>query len=46
MPSDDWTREEVEVIVADYLAMLADELSGRPYVKAEHRRRLMPLLRD
>jgi hypothetical protein len=46
MASDDWTREEVEIIVADYLAMLADELSARPYVKAEHRRRLMPLLRD
>ena len=46
MASDDWTREEVEATVADYLAMLADELSGRSYVKAEHRRRLMPLLRD
>jgi hypothetical protein len=46
MASDDWTREEVEATVADYLAMLADELAGRPYVKAEHRRRLMPLLRD
>jgi hypothetical protein len=46
MASDDWTREEVEATVADYLAMLADELAGRPYVKAEHRRQLMPLLRD
>jgi hypothetical protein len=46
MASDDWTREEVEATVADYMAMLADELAGRPYVKAEHRRRLMPLLRD
>lgn len=46
MASEDWTREEVEATVADYLAMLADELAGRPYVKAEHRRRLMPLLRD
>lgn len=46
MASDDWTREEVEATVADYFAMLADELAGQPYVKAEHRRRLMPLLRD
>jgi hypothetical protein len=46
MASDDWTRGEVEATVADYLAMLADELAGRPYVKAEHRRRLMLLLRD
>ena len=46
MASDDWTREEVEATVADYLAMLTDELSGRSYIKAEHRRRLMPLLRD
>lgn len=46
MASDDWTREEVEATVADYLSMLADELSGQPYVKTEHRRRLMPLLRD
>ncbi len=46
MASDDWTREEVEATVADYLAMLADELAGQPYVKAEHRRRLIPLLRD
>lgn len=46
MASDDWTRMEVEATVADYLAMLADELADRPYVKAEHRRRLIPLLRD
>jgi hypothetical protein len=46
MASDDWTREEVEATVADYLAMLAQELASQPYVKAEHRRRLMPLLRD
>lgn len=46
MASDDWTREKVEATVADYLAMLVDELSGQPYLKAEHRRRLTPLLRD
>jgi hypothetical protein len=43
MPSD-WSREEVEAIVADYLAMLKDELSGLKYSKAEHRRLLQPLL--
>jgi hypothetical protein len=46
MASDNWTGVEVEATVADYLMMLADELAGRPYVKAEHRRRLKPLLRD
>lgn len=46
MPSDDWTRDEVEAIVTDYLTMLAKELAGKPYVKAEHRRHLIPFLRD
>ena len=36
----DWTREEVEAIVADYLLMLTLELSGQKYSKAEHRRNL------
>ena len=40
----DWSRIEVEVIVADYLDMLMSELKGQPYNKAEHRRRLQPLL--
>lgn len=40
-----WTAEEVEAIVADYFAMLATELAGKPYNKAEHRRRLLSLLR-
>ena len=33
--------DELDLIVADYFAMLADELAGRTYVKAEHRRELM-----
>lgn len=33
-----WTRDENEIIVADYFAMLEAELSGRPYSKAEHNR--------
>lgn len=39
MPSP-WSLSEVEAIVADYFAMLDAELSGRPYNKAEHNRRL------
>jgi hypothetical protein len=40
----DWSRAEVEAIVADYLQMLALELSGQRFNKAEHRRRLAALL--
>jgi Domain of unknown function (DUF3883) len=36
----DWSREEVEAIVADYLQMLTLELAGQSYNKAEHRRTL------
>ena len=35
-----WTAEENAVIVAAYFEMLADEMAGRPYVKAAVRRRL------
>jgi hypothetical protein len=42
----DWSREEVEVTVADYLAMLAAELAGVAYSKTEHRKRLAILLND
>lgn len=40
----DWTREEVELIVADYLQMLTLQLTGQSYNKTEHRRRLQQLL--
>ncbi len=40
MTGTDWTRDEVEATVADYFAMLEAELSGEPYSKAEHNRRL------
>ena len=33
-----WTEEQNDAIVADYLAMLADDIAGRPYSKAEHNR--------
>jgi len=41
----DWTRDEVEATVADYLDMLEAELLGRPYSKTEHRNRLARVLR-
>ena len=37
----DWERDELDAIVADYFAMLRAEQSGRPFVKAHHRRALM-----
>jgi hypothetical protein len=40
----DWSRQEVEAIVDDYLSMLASELAGTAYNKAAHRRVLVPLL--
>ena len=43
MASGPWTDEENDLIVADYFAMLADDMAGRPYNKAQHRRSLMPL---
>ena len=42
--ADNWSHREVEAAVADYLAMLLAERSGRSYNKSEHRRRLAPLL--
>ncbi len=46
MSNKPWTNEENDLIVADYFAMLADDMAGRPYNKAEHRRTLMPRLQD
>ena len=43
MPND-WSREEVEATVADYLSMLTSELAGEPYNKAAHRRKLVRLV--
>lgn len=36
----DWSRSEVEALVADYLGMLDAELRGTQYNKTEHRRAL------
>ena len=42
----DWSRLECELITRDYLDMLIDELTGRAYSKAEHRRNLLPYLEN
>lgn len=36
----EWSREEVEAIVADYLQMLTMELAGQSFNKTQHRQRL------
>ena len=41
-----WTDLEIDLIVADYFAMLIEELAGRPFNKAEHNRALQALLKD
>ncbi len=41
-----WTDAENDLIVADYFAMLAGDVTGRPYNKAEHRRQLMTRLNN
>ena len=41
-----WTDEENDRIVADYFAMLANEIAGRAYSKVEHRRGLRLRLRE
>lgn len=42
--SIDWSREEVEATVADYLQMLTMDLAGQAYSKSQHRRQLMQKL--
>ena len=44
MSSRDWTRAEVEAAVADYLDMLAREVRGERFNKAEHNRALQDRL--
>lgn len=41
---EDWRLDEVELIVADYLSMLLQELAGQPYNKSAHRRQLQQRL--
>lgn len=39
-----WGDDELDAIVADYFAMLEDDLAGRRYVKAHHSEALMALI--
>lgn len=40
----DWSPEELQAIVSDYMEMLDAELRGQKYRKAHHRRNLLPKL--
>jgi Domain of unknown function (DUF3883) len=40
----DWTDAQNDAIVADYFAMLADDIAGRPYSKAKHNRLLQTVI--
>jgi len=42
--ANDWTDEQNDAVVADYFAMLADDLAGRPFGKSEHNRRLQAVI--
>jgi len=44
--TDSWSNTEVELIIADYFAMLTSELKDERYNKSEHRRALLPLLNE
>jgi hypothetical protein len=43
---EDWSREEVEAAVSDYLGMLSMELRGEEFNKAERNRQLQRLLQN
>ena len=40
----DWSEEELDLIVADYFAMLEAEQTGQPYVKSHHSAAMMRLI--
>src|SRR5688572_6754389 len=42
--AESWSHQEVEAAVADYFAMLAAEMHGEPFNKAEHNRQLQRIL--
>lgn len=42
--ASDWTDEQNDAIVADYFAMLAADIVGRAYSKAEHNRCLQAMI--
>jgi hypothetical protein len=39
-----WGDDELDAIVSDYFAMLSHELTGKPYVKSDHSKRLIKQL--
>ena len=44
MKNEAWSDKEVELVVADYLSMLRDELKGISVNKTFHRKNLAQLL--
>jgi len=42
----DWSQEELQAIVSDYMEMLDSEVRGQKYRKAHHRRNLLPKLNN
>ena len=40
MSREDWSDDQNDAIVANYFAMLADDVAGRPYNQADHNRAL------
>lgn len=44
--TDSWSKIEVSLIIADYFDMLIKELNGIAYKKADHRRQILPLLKN
>jgi hypothetical protein len=43
---ENWSQEEVEATISDYFEMLAMELRGEPFNKADHNRNLQRLLKN
>ncbi len=44
MMAEVWSNQELQIIVADYFAMLQDEIADLPYSKTEHRHAIQPFL--
>lgn len=44
LTGQDWTDDEVRLVVVDYFEMLEAELQGEPYNKTRHRKALAPKL--
>jgi Domain of unknown function (DUF3883) len=40
-----WNDSEIDLVVSDYFSMLANEISGLPYNKSEHRRLLIQAIK-